>query len=212
LGLSFAIIVHQFRREAEVALEHLEALETLVGEHGFQTIRGQAAITRGWALAEQGQVAEGILQMRQGLAVAQAQGPEGQVNYCHPMLAGACGKAGQVAEGLEVLEAALALVHKNAERYFEAELYRLKGDLLLQQTNASEYEAEASFQQALAIARQQQAKSLELRAAMSLARLWQCQGKRAEARELLAPVYGWFTEGFDTADLQEAKALLAALS
>ena len=97
------------------------------------------------------------------------------------------------------------------ERWYEAERYRLKGDLLLALSVDHQAEAEACFQQALAVARHQQAKSWELRAAMSLARLWQQQGKRAEAHELLAPVYGWFTEGFDTADLQEAKALLEAL-
>src|SRR5262249_35623766 len=98
------------------------------------------------------------------------------------------------------------------ERWTEAELYRLKGELLLKQTPPDEQQAEACFQQALAIACQQQAKSWELRAAMSLARLWQQQGKCQEAHDLLAPVYGWFTEGFDTADLQEAKALLDALA
>ena len=97
-------------------------------------------------------------------------------------------------------------------RWWEAELYRLRGALLLQDAGAQPGEAEACFQQALAVARRQQAKSLELRATMSLARLWQRQGKRTTAYELLAPIYGWFTEGFDTADLQEAKALLAALS
>ena len=102
-------------------------------------------------------------------------------------------------------------MQNSGERFYEAEVYRLKGALLLQDAPASQEEAEAHFQQALDVARRQQAKSWELRAAMSLARLWQRQGKRAEARELLAPVYGWFTEGFDTADLQEAKALLEAL-
>jgi predicted ATPase len=105
------------------------------------------------------------------------------------------------------LEAALALVRKNAERYFEAEIYRLRGELLLHVVGQPG-ETEACFQQALAVARQQQAKSWELRAAMSLARLWQQQGKRNAAHSLLAPIYGWFTEGFDTADLQEARALL----
>ena len=103
-------------------------------------------------------------------------------------------------------------MQQHEEHYYEAEVYRLKGKLLLQQSAANQEEAEACYQQALAVACRQQAKSLELRAAMSLARLWQQQGKRAEARELLAPVYGWFTEGFDTADLQEAKALLDALA
>ena len=124
----------------------------------------------------------------------------------------AYGKAGQTAEGLVALEEALALVHKNAERWFEAEIYRLKGELLRKQATPSEPEAESCFHQALAIARRQQAKSLELRAATSLARLWQNQGKRAEAHELLAPLYSWFTEGFDTADLQETNALLEELA
>ena len=98
------------------------------------------------------------------------------------------------------------------ERWYEPELYRLKGELLLQQSSDNQVKAEASFHHALAIARNQQAKSFELRAAISLARLWQSQGKCTEAYELLAPIYGWFTEGFDTADLQEAKALLEALA
>jgi predicted ATPase len=106
----------------------------------------------------------------------------------------------------------LVVVEKSGVQQWEAELYRLKGALLLQQTVPDAQQAEACFCQALATARRQQAKSLELRAAMSLCRLWQQQGKRIEARELLAPLYGWFTEGFDTADLQEAKALLEVLA
>ena len=112
---------------------------------------------------------------------------------------------GQTTEGLEALAEALATLAKSSARWWEAELHRLRGELLLQHAVAQPEEAEACFQQALAVARRQQAKSLELRAAMSLARLWQRQGKRAEAHQLLAEVYGWFTEGFDTADLQEAK-------
>jgi predicted ATPase len=115
-------------------------------------------------------------------------------------------------EGLGVLNEALALVHKNDECFYEAELYRLKGVLVLASSMDDHSEAEACFHQALAIACRQDAKSLELRAATSLARLWQRQGKRHEARDLLAPIYSWFTEGFDTADLQEAKALLEELS
>jgi predicted ATPase len=110
------------------------------------------------------------------------------------------------------LAEALTLADTTGERWYEAELYRLKGVLLLQQSSSNQTEAESCFHQAIAIAQSQQAKSLELRAATSLARLWQQQGKRAEASEILAPVYGWFTEGFDTADLQEAKALLEALA
>jgi predicted ATPase len=120
--------------------------------------------------------------------------------------------SGQHAEGLEALAAALARLGKSEVQWWEAELHRLKGTLLLQHAVAQPEEAEACFQQALAVARRQQAKSLELRSAMSLARLRQQQGQRAEAYRLLAEVYGWFTEGFDTADLQEARALLEALS
>jgi predicted ATPase len=112
---------------------------------------------------------------------------------------------------LRLLDEALAVVHATGERYHEAEIYRVHGELLLRQATPDVHHAEASFQQALAIARQQQAKSWELRAATSLSRLWQHQGKGAEARQLLTDVYGWFTEGFDTADLQEARALLEAL-
>src|SRR5262249_52298700 len=127
-------------------------------------------------------------------------------------LADVYGKAGQAAEGLHVLGQALAAVHNTEGRFYEAELSRLQGELTLARAAGQQAEAEACFQQALDIARRQQAKSWELRAAMSLARLWQQQGKRAEAHALLAPLYGWFTEGFDTADLQEAKALLEDFS
>jgi predicted ATPase len=110
------------------------------------------------------------------------------------------------------LTEALSLVDKNDERWYEAELHRLKGELLLQRSSDNHTEAETCFQKALDIARRQQAKSFELRAATSLARLWQQQGKRQDAYDLLAPVYGWFTEALDTADLQDAKALLDELA
>jgi predicted ATPase len=128
------------------------------------------------------------------------------------LLAEASAQVRQTAEGLEVLAEALATLDQSEVRLWEAELYRLRGELLLQQTVAQPEEAEVCFQQALAVARRQQARSWELRAAISLSRLWQQQGKRAEAHELLAPVYGRFTEGFDTADLREAKGLLDALA
>ena len=166
----------------------------------------------GWALAEQTQEEDGITLIRQGLAAFQATGAALFMTYSLALLAEAYRRMGQAEAGLRVLQEALALVDKHDERFYEAELHRLQGELLLRQVAPDAAEAAARFQQALTIARRQQAKSLELRAAMSLARLWQQQGKRAAARELLAPIYGWFTEGFDTADLQEAKALLAALS
>jgi predicted ATPase len=126
-------------------------------------------------------------------------------------LAEAYGNSGQAEEGLRRLAEALAVMDDTGGRREEAELYRIKGELLLQQAVSDAPQAEACFQQALAVARRQQAKSWELRAALSLARLWQRQGKRGEARELLAEIYGWFTEGFDTADLQDAKELLEEL-
>src|SRR5262249_27492235 len=126
------------------------------------------------------------------------------------LLADVCGHLGHTAEGLQALAEASTVIEQHEERWWEAEVCRLRGALLLQQEMAQQEEAEACFQRALDVSRRQQAKSLELRAAMSLARLWQQQGKRAEAHALLAPIYGWFTEGFDTADLQEAKALLEA--
>jgi len=132
--------------------------------------------------------------------------------YYLALLAEASAQVGQTAEGLEALAEALATLARSRERWWEAELYRLRGELLLQHAVAQPGEAETCFQQALVVARRQQARSLELRAAMSLARLWQQHGKRAEAHELLAAVYGWFTEGFDTADLQEARILLEELA
>ena len=164
----------------------------------------------GWALAEQGQIEAGLAQMRQGLAAWRATGTELRP-YFLGLLAEAYRKGEQAVAGLGAIDEALALVQQHQETFCEAELYRLKGELLLSLAAGHAAEAEACFHQALDIARRQQAKSWELRAATSLARLWQQQGKRAEAQALLAPVYDWFTEGFDTADLQEAKALLEEL-
>jgi predicted ATPase len=154
----------------------------------------------------------GIAQMRQGLAAYLATGAELGRPRQLAMLAEAYGRVGQTAEGLAILAEALTTVHKTGERSYEAELYRLKGELLLQQPAGSGDEAETCFRQALDVARRQQAKSWELRAAMSLSRLWQQQGKQDEAYDLLMPIYGWFAEGFDTADLQEAMVLLEELS
>ncbi len=132
--------------------------------------------------------------------------------YWLALLAETFGKVGQTEEGLTVLTEALAVVRKNAERFYEVELHRLKGELLLALSDENQYEAESCFRQAIDVARWQSAKSWELRAVMSLSRLWQKQGKREEARQMLSEIYGWFTEGFDTRDLKEAKALLKELS
>ena len=169
---------------------------------------------RGWTLVVQGQAEEGLEQMRQGLATYRATAAEVWWPYYAALLAEGYGQGGQRVEGLRLLTEALAVTGHSEEHWWNAELHRRKGECLLVH-NASRptvMEAEHCFQHALRIARRQQAKSLELRAAMSLARLWQRQGKRTEAHELLAPVYNWFTEGFDIADLQEAKTLLDALS
>jgi predicted ATPase len=152
-----------------------------------------------------------MAQMRQGLADRRATGTELARPYFLGLLAEASGHEGQVDEGLAVLAEARTAVDTTGERLYEAEILRLTGALLLKQAMADEPQAEACFHQALAVARHQQAKSLELRAAVSLSRLWQRQGKCHAARMLLAPIYGWFTEGFDTPDLQEAKALLEQL-
>ena len=214
VSLAFALAgvaeIYQFRREAQPTQERAEALMTLSTEQRFAFWLVSAMVLWGWALAEQGQGAEGIVQIRQGLASWQAMGEALYQPRFRALLAELYGHVGQTEAGLTVLAEVLAEVHTNGLCYCEAELYRLKGELLLQQAPGSSGEAEACFRQALDVARRQQAKSWELRAATSLARLWQ-QGKRADAYELLAPVYGWFTEGFDTVDLQEAKALLEEL-
>ena len=161
----------------------------------------------------QGQGEAGLALVRQGVAAFRATGALLGLPDCwYTMLAEVAAHLGHPDEGLQVLTEALTLVEEHASRRWEAEVYRLRGVLLLRQTMPQQEEAETCFQHALTIARDQEAKSLELRAAMSLSRLWQQQGKQAEARALLAPIYGWFTEGFDTADLQEAKVLLEELA
>jgi TOMM system kinase/cyclase fusion protein len=213
-ALDFATMLHQSRREQQATYERAEALMALATAQGFAQHLALATIMRGWVLAAQGQGAEGTAQLRQGLAAYQATGTERRRPYYLALLAEAYGSIGQTAEGLSLLAEALATVDRTGERGWAAELHRLQGELLLAQAGERQRvsEAEACLHQALDVARRQQAKSWELRAAMSLSRLWQQQGKRAEAYELLAPIYGWFTEGFDTADLQEAKALLEALT
>jgi predicted ATPase len=210
-ALGYAAMLHYSRREGPATQERAEANMALASEKGFPQYLAVGMIMRGWALAMQGQGEEGIAQLRQGLAAHRAAGAEVARSRDLALLAEAYGKVGQTEAGLSVLAEALAVVDQTGERYWEAELHRLQGELLLGLSTDNTTEAEACFHQALAIARRQEAKSLELRAAMSLSRLWQQQGKSQEAHDLLAPIYGWFTEGFDTADLQEAKALLEEL-
>jgi len=207
-----AALLHQFRREMRVAQDRAEALISLAKEQGFPYMMASGSTLRGWALAHQGQTQEGIEQMSQGLIACRGTGAELARLYWLALLAEAYGMVGQPEAGLTALAEALTLVETTGERWYEVELYRLKGALLLQQSSDHYAEAESCFHHALEIARHQQAKSFELRTATSLARLWRQQGKRQEAHDLLAPVYGWFTEGFATADLMGAKALLDALS
>src|SRR5262249_29099312 len=196
-------------------------------------------VWQGWVLAEQGQQEEGISLMRHGMAAFRAAGAELERQYWLALLGEVYAKMGQQEKGRNALAEARAIVDKTGEHWWEAELHRLEGELMLQSKTSpkqvsdksrtsqnksedpntqhlapsaqAEAEAESSFHKALEVAHRQEAKSLELRAATSLARLWQQQGKKAEAHQLLAPVYHWFTEGFDTKDLQEAKALLEEL-
>jgi predicted ATPase/class 3 adenylate cyclase len=209
--LCFSAILHLLRREATVAQERAEAALALCTEHGVATYLAWGTVLWGSALAAQGMWAEGLAQMREGLATYRAISQVPRLLFLG-LLAEGCERAGQVEAGLRVSDEALEVMQTSEERLYAAEVYRLRGELLLQQSAAQQGEAEEHLHQALAVARRQQAKSWELRAAMSLSRLWQQQGKRTEAYELLAPVYGWFTEGFDTADLQEARALLEALT
>jgi predicted ATPase len=181
-------------------------------EQGFPLYLALSTILWGWGLFQQGQREQGIDQMKQGLDLSQAVNNILALPHFPTMLAEAHGEERQTEEGLTVLAVSLTTTDKTGVRFYEAELHRLKGELLLQQSPDNTAEAEFCFQQALEVSRRQEAKSLELRTATSLARLWQSQDKRQEAYDLLAPVYGWFTEGFDTADLIDAKALLDELT
>ena len=212
-ALNYASLLHVWRREVQRAKERAEAVITLANEHGFINALNVGMIRRGWALARQGAVEEGIRQLRQGLDTLRDMGTALPLTHHLALLAEAYRQGGQVEAGLQALAEALTHLDNTGERCYEAELYRLKGECLLAQSDArcKEREAEECLRQALDVARRQRAKSLELRAAMSLGRLWQRQGKRTEAHRTLAEIYGWFTEGFETPDLQEAKALLEAL-
>jgi predicted ATPase len=213
LGFAFGMVAifHQLRREVHGTQERAEAAMSLTQEQGFPYWMTVGAMLCGWALAHQGRAQEGIEQITQGLLTYRATGAELLRPYFLALLAEAHYVSGQPEAGLMVLTEALTLAETTGERWCEPELYRFKGELLLQQNADNQAEAEACFHQAIAIAQNQSAKSWQLRAATSLARLWQQQGKRQEAHDLLAPVYHWFTEGFDTADLKDAKALLEAL-
>jgi predicted ATPase len=212
-ALAQLAVLHQFRREAREVCERSEELISLCAQAGFTALRVMGSILQGWGLAEQGQEHDGMAQMSQSLDPNSSSVGLGRSPVL-TQLAEVHWKTGQTKEGLGLLAEASELMEHTQERWWEAELHRLKGELLLKADGGLqivEFTPVACFQKALDIARQQQAKSLELRAATSLARLWQQQGKRQDARNLLASLYKGFTEGFDTADLREAKALLDTL-
>jgi predicted ATPase len=210
-ALGFAAGFSQFCRDVRATQERAAATIRLATQQGFPHWRAHGACLHGWAVAHQGQAQEGIEQIHQGMRAFRATGAESGRSSFLALLAEIYGIMGQPEAGLTMLTEALALVDTTGERWYEAEIYRLKGALLLQLSSDNQAEVETCFHHAIAIAQNQEAKSLELRAATSLARLWQQQGKCQEAHDLLAPVYNWFTEGFDTIDLQDAKALLNAL-
>jgi predicted ATPase len=219
-SLYFDTQLCQLCRDAPAVRDQADAAINVATAQRFALMRATGLILHGWAIVVQEHSPEGLVQIRQGLDAYRSTGAEFQRPHFLALLAEASSLLGQPEGGLAALDEALTMVEKTDERYYEAELHRQRGELLLLRTARShpaqdsreQHEAEACFQHALDVARQQQAKSLELRAAMSLSRLWQRQGKRAEARALLAEVYDWFAEEFDTVDLQEAKTLLAELA
>ena len=211
VALTWLSMLHQYRRDPWEARALAEEAMGISSEHSFPNWLWVAAMVRGWALVEQGLQDEGRNQMRECAVLAEATGARIWGPYRRALLAEAYKRAGQADAAKQSLAEALTVVKKYGERYWEAELHRFKGELLLSGSTNDLTRAETCLKKAIEVARKQQAKSLELRAVTSLARLWRDQGKHKEADGLLAPVYGWFTEGFDTADLQGAKSLLDEL-
>jgi predicted ATPase len=225
----WATLVHHHRRDVQAVQEQARLLIALCTELQFLFFLPRGRLLYAWAQVEQGAGEEGLAQIRQGLKAEGAMRTGLDRTYYLALAIEVCSKMGLVEEGLQLVAEALDLINDGGRRAFAPELYRLKGELTLQSSvqrlassvtstqhqtpsTPAEAEAETCFRKAIDIAQQQQAKSLELRAAMSLARLWQSQGKHHAARNMLSDIYGWFTEGFDTKDLQEAQALLEALA
>ena len=207
-ALYWMALLHLFRGDADAAHEQATLGITLAEEHGLSYFRATNLFVQGAALTAQGHKERGLAQMGQGLADAiEIGGAMVRVMY-HPLMAEIYAQTGQLDEGLRLLD---ELREESQQRHYEPERYRIEGVLLRLSGGAESQRAEASLTQALKLSRERDAKSLELRAAMSLSQLWLRQGKHDQARELLEPVYSWFTEGFDTADLQAAKALLVEL-
>jgi predicted ATPase len=210
--LRTACYLHHFCRERRAVQARAQELVALSTEHDYPYWLAIGTVFRGWAVAEGGGAEEGISELTRGLAAFQATHAVIALPYFLGLLADAYGGAGRAAEGLTVLARARTQVEATGERWFEPELHRMSGELFLSRAGGDDGQAEQSFHQALLSARQQNARAWELRAATSLARLWAGNGERRKAHDVLAPVYGWFTEGFDTADLKEARALLDELA
>jgi tetratricopeptide (TPR) repeat protein len=210
-ALSLAAAFHLDRRDVE-RTEHLarEAV-ALAAEHDFPYWRATGYLWWGWALVQRRDTEKGLAQIQESLAQFRAKGNVQTIPHALSVLAEVYGQAGEPQKGLEALAEALVVLERTNERRREAEIHRLRGELLLAPSGAHWSDAEACFARALAVSREQSAKMWELRAGVSLARLMADQGKRTKARDLLAAIYGWFTEGFDTADLRNAKALLEEL-
>jgi predicted ATPase len=208
LPVADAIVHHRGDRQA--AQDRVESLRLLATEQEHRRWIRTANFLQGWLMVEQGQWERGLAQMRQGESEVAIEAR--QQTYYATLLAQACLRAGQGNEAHSVLTEALKRVRDTGVRYYEAELQRIKGELLLRRSAPWGKEAETCFHRAIDLSRHQGARSLELRAIMSLSGLWQKQGKEKEARKMLQEIYGWFTEGFDTADLKQAKELLKGLS
>ncbi len=210
-AFNWAAMLHQFRRETQSVKTRAQKAIELSKEYGFPHWLAQGMILQGRVLFDEGQEEKGIAQMHDSFTAYLSTGAMVRKPFFLSLLAEPNAKIGKIEEGFTVLDEALAAALRSGERWWESELHRLKGELLLVRGTAGD-DAEACFRQAVEIAREQSAKSLVLRAATSLARLWRAQGKRQEGYDLLAPIYDWFTEGFDTPDLCEAKTLLEELS
>jgi len=210
LALYFDTMVRQYCRDASGVQENAEATTAIGTEHGLSLWLANGLVMRGWAIAEQGASADGIAMLRQGLTDWVATGAETHRTYFLGLLAEALWSGRHIEDGLDVVNEAIAMMHGTGTVFHAAELHRLRGEFLLRQdeTKTACREAEGCFLQAIAVAQKQTAKSLELRAAVSLARLYHKQNRQTEARPKLSECYDWFTEGFDTPDLREAKALL----
>ena len=212
-ALFFATMLHHLRRDNWIAQHYAQATMTVSREHGLVLYLAMATVVHGWTVMEQGREQEAIVQLREGVAALDETGTSLVRPHFLGLLAQGLAKVRQYEEALSLVEEATAMVSSNGERYYEAELYRLKGELLLTQADPKDIaSAEQCLKKSIQVAESQNAKSWQLRTAISLARLYQSQDRTSDARNVLAPAYDWFTEGFDTSDLRDAKTLLEQLS